>query len=329
MFAEKGSIKMKKLGIFLLVIIISITILSGCQSKKGEKTITIAEQYGLAYAPVQIMKVKNILGKNTDNININWEKLANTAAIREAMLAGKVDIGFMAIPPFLIGRDKGMKWKIISGLSLSPLGLMTYKQEINTLSDIGENDRIALPQPGSIQHILLAMAARREFDDANRFDDQLVTMAHPDGMNALLSRKEITAHFTSPPYLFIESEEDGIHQILSGREALGSDFSFIIGVGREQFHKNNPEIYRAFVKSLFQAINFINDNPAEAASLLTENYDLPVEEIKKYITWPGMNYTKKIMGLDKFITFMQETNYIELKNMDPSQLIWEEDLYEK
>ncbi|MFW6035212.1 MAG: ABC transporter substrate-binding protein [Halothermotrichaceae bacterium] len=320
---------MKKMIAFLLVMIISIFLLISCETNKEEKTVTIANQYGLAYAPIQIMKNKNILDQNTGNINIKWKKLANTAAIREAMLAGEVDIGFMAIPPFLIGKDKGMDWKIISGLSMSPLGLMTNKKDINTLSDISENDRIALPQPGSIQHILLAMAAKREFGNAGRFDNQLVTMAHPDGMNALLSRKEITAHFTSPPYIFKETAEKGINQILSGKEALGGEFSFIVGVATEEFYNNYPQLYEAFVKSLHQSIEFINDKPGEAAGLLTDNYDLTEDEINQYINWPGMDYSTKIRGLEKFMTFMQETGYIEFEDIEIDELLWEVDFYEK
>ena len=320
---------MKKYICSFLVIIMFIFLINGCAREKEEKSVTIADQYGLAYAPVQIMKIKNILKNNTGNVNIEWKKLANTAAIRESMLAGEVDIGFMAIPPFLIGKDKGMKWKIITGLSMSPLGLMTYKEKVKTLADIEKNDRIALPQPGSIQHILLAMAAERKFGDASRFDNQLVTMAHPDGMNALLSRKEITAPFTSPPYIFKESEAKGIHQILSGREAIGGKFSFIVGVGTENFHDNYPEIYNAFIKSLNQSINFIKDNPEKTSSLLTEDYNISQQEIKKYITWPGMKYTNQIRGLDKFITFMKKAGYIDFKNKDLSQILWDIDLYEK
>ncbi len=325
----KESIKMKKLISLSLIMIISIFIFSGCTAEKVENTITIADQYGLAYAPVQIMKDKELLENSTENVKIKWKKLANTAAIREAMLAGEVDIGFMAIPPFLIGKDKGMEWKIISGLSICPLGLMTYKESIKTLADISENDRIALPQPGSVQHILLAMAAKREFGNPARFDNQLVTMAHPDGMNALLSRKEITIHFTSPPYIFKESEEKGIHQILNGIEAFGGEFSFIVGVGTEDFYNNYPEVYRVFLQSLEQSIEFINSNPGQAARLLTENYDISEIDLKKYITWPGMNYDDKIRGLDDFFDFMQEAQYIGSKDMNISQLLWEEDLYEK
>ena len=122
-------IKMKKPIFFLLIIVISIIMFSAC-AREEDNTITIAEQYGLAYAPVQIMKDKKILEENLVGMKIRWKRLANTAAIREAVLAGEVDIGFMAIPPFLIGKDKGMDWKIISGLSMSPLGLMTYKEDL-------------------------------------------------------------------------------------------------------------------------------------------------------------------------------------------------------
>src|SRR6056297_3356159 len=111
-----------------------------------------------------------------------------------------------------------MEWKIISGVSMSPLGLMAYKGNINSINDITLNDRIALPQPGSIQHILLAMACEKEFSDPDKFDEILVSMAHPDGMNAFLSRKEITAHFTSPPYIFEELKTGDIHRILSGKQ---------------------------------------------------------------------------------------------------------------
>ncbi|MFW5999716.1 MAG: ABC transporter substrate-binding protein [Halanaerobiaceae bacterium] len=324
----EGSLDMKKF-VFLLaaimILILPVVLLYGCGSGEEEKTVTIAEQYGLAYAPVNIMKQENLLEKRVD-AEIRWKKMANTAAIREAMLAGEVDIGFVAIPPFLIGRDKGMDWKIISGLSRSPLGLMTNREDINSLSDFTEEDRIALPQPGSIQHILLAMAAEKEFGEPDRFDDRLVTMAHPDGMNALLSRQEITAHFTSPPYIFKESEEEDIHQVLSGEEALGGEFSFIVGVGTEEFHDSQPGLYRDFVEALGQAVDYINDNPGEAAGLLTRDYDLSREEIRKYITWPGMIYEREIRGLDKFAVFMREAGYIDF-TAENSQLIWEEDFY--
>ncbi len=318
---------MKKLIVIILLLIL-ILILTGCNNNQTGQ-ISIAEQYGLAYAPIQIMKEKGFLKTYDPDLDVKWKQLGNTAAIREAMLAGNVDIGFMAIPPFLIGRDKGMEWKIISGLNNSPLGLITYKENINSIDDITAEDRIALPQPGSIQHILLAMACEKRYSDASKFDDILVTMAHPDGMNALLSRKEITAHFTSPPYIFEELAVGNIHQILSGKEAMGGEFTFIIGVGTEKFHDNNPEIYNIFVKSLQDAIEFIKQKPEEAATILADKYEMPEEKILKYITWPGMKYTVNIKGVKQFIDFMQKTGYISFKYNDISEISWEEEAYDE
>ena len=271
------------------IIIISLGIvvltLMGCESKNEKNVlqnkISIAEQFGLAYAPLQIMKENKILQKNYPAVNINWKQLGNTAAIREAMLSNQVEVGFMAIPPFLIGLDKGMQWKIASGLSESPVALITNSENIKSISDFSKKDRIALPQPGSIQHILLAMECEKEFGDAKKLDNSLVTLAHPDGMNALLSAKDITAHFTSPPYLFKELEQNNIHQILDGKEAIGVDFTFIVGVTTNKFHDSKPELYSAFIKSLKESIQFMQENPNKAAEILAPIYKLSKVEVYK------------------------------------------------
>lgn len=315
---------MKKLGLITSILILSLILLSGCSSiqQREEKTISIAEQYGLAYAPVTIMKELNYLEKAGENIKIEWKKLSNTAAIRESMLAGEVDIGFMAIPPFLIGRDKGMDWKMISGLSESPLALMTNKEHIDSLEDLESTDKIVLPQPGSIQHILLSMASEIKFGDAAKFDDQLVTMNHPDGMNALLRGREISAHFTSPPYIFMESQEKGIKSILRGEEAMGGEFTFIVGTAVKEFYSDS-ELSTLFLEALDKSIAYINDNPKKSAEILAKYYDLSEEQILEYISWEGMKYTSEIKGVEKFVSFMNDNDYISMEEYDINQLIWD------
>jgi len=323
---------MKK-SITILLIILSIAFLyimyiNQKADLKAQK-ISIAEQYGLGYAPLQIMKEKAILEKKLDNVEINWQKLGNTTAIREAIIAGNLDIGFVAIPPFLIGKDKGMNWKIMSGISQSPLGLITYKDSVKSLEDLQISDKIALPQPGSIQHILLAMASQKMFQDAQKFDNRLVTMKHPDGMNALLTGREITAHFTSPPYIFKELAQENLHQILSGEEALGGQFTFIVGVCSKDFYGKNLQLYQIFLESLKEAINYINENPRDSATILAESYNLTDKKTYEYITHPDMKYSQEIKGLDEFLIFMNENNYISLYYDDIGELIWEVDFYEK
>jgi len=322
----------KTITLMLSLIIATSLILSGCNKKvekaDGKYKISIAEQYGLAYAPLQIMKEKKLLEKNLPGIEVSWSQLGNTSAIREAMLANKLDVGFMALPPFLIGWSNGMDWKIASALSSSPVGLVTNSENIKSIKDFTEKDRIAVPQPGSVQHILLSMAAEKEFGDSHKLDNKLVTMTHPDGMNALLSKKDVTAHFTSPPYLFEELENKAMKEILTGEVALGSEFTFIVGVTTKKFHDNNPEIYGAFVKALHESMDFITNNPKEASKILAPIYKLSEEKTLKYLTAPGTEYSKEVKGLLQFAEFMKKNNYTN-KIPNFNDILWEDVKYEK
>jgi len=308
----------------------ALVLITGCaktESTAANKTIRIAEQHGIAYAPLQIIKAQGLLEKNYPGIIVSWEQLNNTAAIREAMVADRLDAGFMAIPPFLIGWDNGMDWKIATGLSSVPTGLVA-KTSVTGLAALSEKDRIALPQPGSVQHILLAMACERDFGNPQRLDNQLVTLSHPDGMNALLSGSDVTAHFTATPYLEKELATPGFHQILSGNEAFGGEFSFIVGVTTQKLHDQNPEVYAAFNQAVAEAISFINDHPEEAAVILSEAYDLPEAEVLAYLTATDTKYSQTVKGLQTFSDFMLETGYLKKSFETPAAVVWEQTEYE-
>jgi NitT/TauT family transport system substrate-binding protein len=318
----------KYMALFLLLIIA----LTGCSSdvNRAETAcrITIAEQYGLAYAPLQVMKELKLMEKNLPGVEVSWRQLGNTAAIREAMLANEVDAGFMAVPPFLIGWDKGMEWKIACGLSSSAVGLVTNKDDIKSIKDFTKDDKIAVPQPGSVQHILLSMACEKEFGDAKKLDNQLVTMAHPDGMNALIAGGEITGHFTSPPYLNKELELTGMRQILDGRDIMGGDFTFIVGVSTDRFYTQRPDVHEAFVRSIREAVDYINENPKQVSSMLAEEYGMKESELLEYLGDKAVDYDLTVKGTDKFADFMERNGYISKVPEDMSEIFRKDVKYE-
>src|SRR6056297_2465030 len=279
--------------------------------QKNEKTLVVAEQYGLAYAPLQIVRAQGLLEAELPEYRVEWRRLGNTAAIREAMLAGRLDAGFMGIPPFLIGYDRGMEWRIFTGLSEAPLGLVSWREDVRSLEDFGPEDRIALPQPGSIQHILLSMACERQLGEARALDNRLVTMNHPDGMNALLSGRGISAHFTSPPYLMEELAAKGTHLVVSGREAMGGDFTFIVGVATNSLLQESPEAIGALRRALAQAIYLLEHEREQVLGLLSNEYGLEQETLTDYLDWEGMEYSQQVAGVERFIEFMRAQGYLE------------------
>ena len=308
-----------KSKIIVLIIILSV-VLTGCGNSE-EKTIKIAQQFGLAYAPLQLAKELNLIEKHLPDYTVEWKQIMNTATIREGMLSSDLDIGFMGIPPFLIGYDNGMSWNIFRGLSKAPLGLTYNKDKINSLEDIDIKHKIALPQPGSIQHILLAMYLEREKGTANVLDDYLLTLSHPDGQLALLSNSGVAAHFTSPPYILEELKEDNVDILIDGNEAFGGEFTFIVGVVRDKF--DNQIAIDGVNKGIDDAVKMIIDDPEKVAEILAPIYGLDEETTLSYLTWDGMDFDNEISGIEEFSKFMLRNNYIKT---DISQ---EDVLYEK
>lgn len=307
--------------IMLIVVIVFILFLAGCwelifsnETKKRE-TLIIADQFGMAYAPIEIMKQKGflenaLLENGLDDIEIKWQKFGNTVAIREAMLSGSLDIGFVGIPPFLLALDNGMPWRIMTGLSESNVSLMTKDFEIENFSDLTDKNRIILPQPGSIQHILLMMAAEKVFDDAHKFDDQLIALSHPDGVIAYTAGDDLQLHFTTPPFIQEDLKAAGSHEILNGRDAFGEDFTFIVGVCQESLYSDTL-IYQSFMIALEEAISYINESPEEAYFILSENYDYSQDEIKKYLQRDQMYFSTEVKGIEKFISFMKSSDQLK------------------
>lgn len=314
----------KKSFIFIIIALISISLVS-CDSKdlSKNKELVIADQFGIAYAPVQIMKEKKFLEKRLKNYNIKWVKLGNASAIREAIVSEKLDVGFTGIPPFIIGYENDTPWKIITGLSQSPLGLVSSDKSINTLKNIEKSSKIALPQPGSIQHILLKMAAKNKLNDSKYFDKQLVSMSHPNGMSALNANSEIKLHFTSPPYLQQELKDSKNSLVISGKEAFGDEFTFIVILGSKRLFENKKE-YEAVKSSIFESINFINEKPKESLDILSKYYEYDKKTLKALIYDKDMKFSKDIKGLDKFIDFMYKNDMIN-KKIESNKLRWEID----
>ena len=318
----------KNLLILFVIISLTVTVFSGCTRANQPDTIrlSIAEQYGLAYAPLQIMKMKGFLETEIAQIapgaavQVTWQKLANTAAIQEAMVAGALDVAFVGIPPFLIGADQGMPWYIFTGLSECPVELYVNDPSMVSLKDLADQGKIAVPQPGSIQHILLAMAAEKSMGDPGRFDQQLISMKHPDGLQALIHHVDIVAQYTSPPYNFIAADTPGLHRLSSGEEAMGEPYSFIVGIAQKPFLENEIT-FKAFQRALARSIAFIRDNPDQTSELLAKSYELSVPITQEYLYHREIVYTQEVKGLHSFAQFMAKTGYIK-DDYDEEKLIW-------
>ena len=293
---------MRKHWGFALCLALAALLISGC-SAPAKKTLTIAEQFGIAYAPLQVMKQEGTLEKALPGVTIQWVQMGGPTAIREGMLAGQIDVGFMGIGPMLIGVDTGMAWKCFTALSANEVAFITNRADVHSLADLGEKDRIAILSPGSTQHILLCMAAEQQLGRADALDQRLVSLSHPDAMSAMLAGGEVALHVATPPYTDLE-RANGMHSILTGTEVVGGSFTFICGVASTALHDERRPLYDALQQCLQAAVAEMNADLPAAAKRFAPQYGVEDETLLAEMTYQGSIYQTELHGVEPFAQAM-------------------------
>ncbi len=296
----------------LLAVALVVT-LAGSIEAQETKHLRIVKQPGLGYLQLVVMREQRLLEKRLPGVDIEWRQLTSGPVIRDSMVAGQMDIGSGGVGPFVQAIDKGLDWKTLGALNEMPLYLNCAREDIRSLKDVKPTDRIAMPAIGSIQHVALQMAAEKELGDPKKLNQQIVAMSHPDATAAILSKREITCHLTSPPFQYEQLRDKGIHKVLDSYQAAGGPHTFNLVWASEKWVKANPTVTRAFVEALREATEFVTRKPAEAARLYatSEKSKSSAEEILAIMKQDGIKYTMTPSGLMKFAAFMSKIGMIK------------------
>src|SRR5918995_780429 len=275
--------------------------------------ITIAYQFGVGYAPLLIIKQQRLLEKAYPGLKVEWKQLASGTPITDGIIKGDIQIGAMGTGPMLVGWARGINWKVIAPLDESDLWLMAKDPSIRTISDL-RGKRIATPTATSIQAVALRKMADVKLGNARALDSSLISMDHPDGMQALLTG-QIDAHFTSPPYQWLE--------LGRGARALGKSYgyfgahSFLVTVVTQKFYEQYTAFSTRYYKLIKQTIDMINKRPGIAAAILAREdaTETTAAQFKRWIMRKkSLTFTTRPRGLMRTAGFM---NKIGLLNKVP------------
>ena len=281
------------------------------------RTVRIAKQFGISYLPLTIMEADHLLeaeGKKRGlDLKTEWLKFTGGPPMNDAILSGNLDFASGGVGPILTIWSKTRKnigVKGVAALNAMPLYLNTTDANVKTIKDFTDKDRIALPAVKvSIQAVTLQMAAEKAFGPghADKLDALTVSLGHPDGMAAMLSGKsEITAHFTSAPFMYQELDDKRVHKVVDSYEVLGGPHTFNVVWATTKYHNENKPIIDAFLAALDEAMKQIAKDPTTAAAtwVKAENSKLPAAYIEKIIRLPENEWTmvpKKIMAYAEFM----------------------------
>ncbi len=153
----------------------------------------------------------------------------------------------------------------------SPIYYNTIDPRIRSIADFGPDDRIAMTAGRGTQHALtLQMAAAQAFgwEARERLDALTVSMAHPDGVVALLSGGGVVkTHATTVPFIQMELADPRVRTVLNSYEVVGGRATLIVAYCTESWRAANPKLFAAAYAGLTEAMDVIRADKHAAALL--------------------------------------------------------------
>jgi NitT/TauT family transport system substrate-binding protein len=290
--------------------------------------VRISKGFGILYLPLIVMAEQKLLEKHAEKaglgpIKVSWLTFDGGNIINDAMMAGSLDFAGIGAPGFITlwAKAKGIaKAEVIgiSGLSATSLWLNTNKPDIKTLKDFNSSDKIALPGiKTSLSAVVLQMIVAQEFGRENyaKLDPLTVGLPHPEALVALTAGKtEVTAHFTSPPFSYLELKSPKIHRVLNSVDAIGP-ITLDVVFAPKRFVDANPKTTEAFLAALDEAAAFIANNKQAAAEIYVNSakVKVSVDEVLEMLKDKDTRFSTTPDGIMKFADFMHLAGSIKVK----------------
>jgi NitT/TauT family transport system substrate-binding protein len=290
-------------------------------------TITLISQHGLPYLPLMVMEAQKLVEKHAGKLGVSglaadYRTLGGTQSLIDALLSGQMHFGIAGVPGLATLWDKTAGTpNEVRGLSAAqsmPFLLMTNRDDIKSIKDFKEGDKIAVPGiKNSNQAICLQMAAATEWGQANyaRLDPFTITLPHPDAAIAIIGRStELTAHYGVSPFQDYELAASGTHLVLKSYDTLGGQTTNGVMFMAKKFRDANPKVTAAVYAALAEASDFINKEPRQSAEIYirkTSEKRSGLAEMEKMISNPDNNWTTTPQNAMRYVEFMHKVGTLK------------------
>ena len=316
--------------IIILVVAISVAACGKENSSADERgytseTIRINDSNSYASCVQAIIRSNGMLEQYLpEGITVEWTGIANSTDIRDAVIAGRIDIASVGSPSVITAIENQIPLVIISSTAGAPLYLYCKNPTIKAFEDINENTRITIPSKAAAAHIAFLAKCKDVFGDGTVFDNNLVIIPNTEALASIASSDEYDGCLIGIPTTIRANEIDGL-SVLEDLTPVVLDYGITsFFVCNEDFYDNNPVIIEAFRKATIDAIEFIRNHTAKAAEILGEIYDIPPEYLVEALkTCPPDIY---VSGYDRLAEFMLEVGILSSAPMRYETLLHYNDI---
>jgi NitT/TauT family transport system substrate-binding protein len=310
------------------------TLIAGGTVGVAAKSVTIALQPGIAFLPVVVADAEGILREEAaaagvSDLSVKLTMVSGGPAANDAIISGAADLVGLGIPPLLVVWDKTRHHdpaKIVAGCTILPYTLFTNDPSKKSIADFTDNDRIAVNATTSVSAMLLRIAAAKKFGDAGwqRLDSMMVSMPHPESMNAVLNKSGVTAYFSVPPFTDRLRRSRKLPVITTSKDILGEEATGGLIAARESFFQSNKALVLAFNRAMRRAIDLIHKDPRRAAQdyLKTVKVTTPLDDMIAIISDPDMGYSEIPKGIMVYADYMKKWGLIKHLPKSPDDVMF-------
>lgn len=267
--------KTERLVLFIIVTVLAVA-LSSC--RKEPDTIRLhcpTSSVGYTGAIPQLFLSTEILsGKLPDNYIIEPVNINSSVDVRDALVSGKIDIGIVSGSVAISALENEMPIVILGNSVFQSAKVYSGNPNIRSVEDITKSDKLATISIGNIYHLAFMIACKEKYGDAGLYNDNLIVMDYADMFASFSAQSsELSGAIMNFPNTIRADKNESLFPILDLTPIIKEYEIGMYIVTSKDFYNDNAELIETFYKAFVEAIDFMNENPGEAALILSEFYD--------------------------------------------------------
>jgi len=222
------------------------------------------------------------------NRDIKWTLFGTGPAMVEAFMNDKLDIGYMGLPPAIVGIDKGVPIKCVAGGHVEGT-IVVAKKKYKTLHELNNNlydafnqfkdKSIGVPSKGSIHDVILSFYLNKY-----KLQDDIIVKHYKQAEFIALDMKEgiLEGGVGTPALAVFSSTILDSHLIIPPNSLWENNPSYGI-FSTEKFIENHPEIIIKFLTHHKNASSLIRNSPSQGAEKIGNTFEIITEKYAKLI----------------------------------------------
>ena len=311
---------MKRLSLYVLFAILLALALTGCtgtsldsvssDSVSGDEKPVVRYLNFQIYDPVYVAIEKGFFAQRGVNVVLSGDVLAGPTAI-QAVASGSAEAGLSSVPALINANAAGLPVQGIADIQTTldgqPLQRWYVRQDspYQSLSDLAGATYAVNLWKSSFHYTALRALADAGVDPAS-VTFQLLSF--PDQVTALMQGEVDVVGLIPPWQGYLEALHGAqVRELWNDYDYYGSKHVSLIFVNRV-WAQHNPDAARAFALGIADAVEWIEDNEAEAAQIVGSYTGIDPAHVGEYHFTPGAEV--RMADIDYWLAWMKETGEI-------------------